>query len=67
MLCDLQTTLRKIKDVPKLLVRLSDMPGGFKAPDFQTLKESMAYLVALRDSLHQFFQVSMGIREDFEL
>lgn len=56
-LAPLQSVLRKIKDVPKQLVRLSDMPGGFKACDFQVLKESMSYLVALRDVLLKSFQV----------
>jgi len=46
-----QGVLRKIKDVPRLLLRLSNMAGNFKAQDFQSLKESMANLVVLRDTL----------------
>ena len=47
----LQGVLRKIKDVPRLLVRLSNMAGNFKADDFRGLQESMANLVLLRDTL----------------
>jgi len=48
---DLQGVLRKVKDVPRLLLRLSNMAGNFKAHDFQGLRESMANLVVLRDTL----------------
>jgi hypothetical protein len=60
----LQGILRKIKDVPRLLVRLSNMAGSFKAQDFQSLKESMANLVLLRDTLvtaHKVCVRSTGI------
>ena len=56
----MQGILRKVKDVPKLLARLSDMPGGFKAADFQVLKESMSNLVALRDALLHAFRVRLS-------
>lgn len=51
MSCLIQGTLRKIKDVPKLLERLTDTPGNFKAADFQVLKESISNLIVLRDTL----------------
>ena len=57
----LQTILRKVKDIPRLLARLADTPGGFKAADFQVLKESMSSLVALRDVLLQTFKVGKAV------
>lgn len=53
----LQNILRKIKDVPKLLLRLQTMPGNFSGTDFQGLRESLANLLLLRDTLTALSQV----------
>ena len=43
--------LKKVKDVPRILARLVNLPGNFKAQGFRLILESLSSLIMLRDSM----------------
>ena len=47
--------LKKVKDVPRILARLANLPGNFKAQGFRLILESLSSLIMLRDSMSDLF------------
>ena len=54
----MQSVLKKIKDVPKMLADLELQPGNFAAHQFQNLIDSLSNLLLLKQALTMVQQVS---------